>query len=155
MSGHGHKSWQTQTAVDPNKGFMNSIREVICQACRRRVDESESRWNLVYDQRGCPYCRIRYTEAQLEAVGFEPLTSKQQKTKAGGHGPDPRTAAKIEACRVLGVKISATRDEVKVAYRCLVAQYHPDKVAQLGPELRDLAKTKTQQLNRAYAALAK
>lgn len=31
-----------------------------------------------------------------------------------------------------------------------MSQYHPDKVASLGPELRDLCERKTKEINTAY-----
>lgn len=51
---------------------------------------------------------------------------------------------------VLGVTPFASSDEVRGAYRKLVSQYHPDKVAALGPELRELATRKSQEINWAY-----
>jgi DnaJ like chaperone protein len=51
------------------------------------------------------------------------------------------------------VNRGATRDEIKAAYRREIAQYHPDKVAQLGSELRELANEKSKQINEAYSTL--
>ena len=51
---------------------------------------------------------------------------------------------------VLGVGRYATGEEVRSAYRKLVSQYHPDKVAALGPELRELATRKSQEITSAY-----
>jgi DnaJ-domain-containing protein 1 len=50
----------------------------------------------------------------------------------------------------LGVSPNASADEIKAAYRQLIAQYHPDKVAQLGPELQDLATQMSAHINAAY-----
>ena len=54
---------------------------------------------------------------------------------------------------VLGIRKGATRDEIKAAYRREIARYHPDKVAQLGPELQELANAKSKQINEAYRVL--
>lgn len=51
---------------------------------------------------------------------------------------------------VLGVAEGASTEEITRAYRSLIAQYHPDRVAQMGPEIRELAGLKTQQINKAY-----
>jgi len=51
---------------------------------------------------------------------------------------------------VLGVSPNATRSEIASAYRALISQYHPDKVARLGPEIRAVAERKSAELNRAY-----
>jgi DnaJ-class molecular chaperone len=37
----------------------------------------------------------------------------------------------------------------------LVRQYHPDQVARLAPEIRELAGCKMQEINSAYGALKK
>ncbi len=65
--------------------------------------------------------------------------------------PDP--ASKLEgAYGVLGVAASATPQEIKKAYRRLMNQHHPDKLASRGlPEgMIKMAKEKTQQITVAY-----
>jgi DnaJ like chaperone protein len=51
---------------------------------------------------------------------------------------------------ILGVPPTASEAEIRSAYQRLVSQYHPDKVDTLGPELKDLAIQKTQQITVAY-----
>jgi DnaJ like chaperone protein len=51
---------------------------------------------------------------------------------------------------ILGVASTAGEAEIRNAYQRLVSQYHPDKVEALGPELKDLAIQKTQQITAAY-----
>jgi preprotein translocase subunit Sec63 len=51
---------------------------------------------------------------------------------------------------VLGLTASASEDELKKAFRALIVQYHPDKVAHLAPEFRDLAEKRTRELTAAY-----
>jgi len=41
-------------------------------------------------------------------------------------------------------------EEIKAAYRLKVRQYHPDRVADLGIELKKIADEKMKQLNAAY-----
>ena len=52
--------------------------------------------------------------------------------------------------RVLGVDPNAPTEEIRQAYRRLISQYHPDKVASLGEELRTLAETKSKDITTAY-----
>ncbi len=56
---------------------------------------------------------------------------------------------------VLGVDKNSSLDVIKKAYRQKMTEYHPDKVASLGKELRDLAEQKTKEINEAYAAAIK
>jgi len=57
--------------------------------------------------------------------------------------------------QVLNVDPTATLGEIHAAYRRLVSQYHPDKVERLGPEIKEVAARKTQEITVAYqAALA-
>lgn len=51
---------------------------------------------------------------------------------------------------ILGVQRGASHGEIHAAYIRLMSEYHPDKVANLGPELRALATRKTQEINAAY-----
>jgi DnaJ like chaperone protein len=52
--------------------------------------------------------------------------------------------------KILGIEASASDDEVKKAYRKMAVAFHPDKVAQLGPEYEKGAKEKFQQIQDAY-----
>jgi len=52
--------------------------------------------------------------------------------------------------QVLGVSPSATRDEIRRAYRTLLSRYHPDKSATLSQEMRELAERKSREITHAY-----
>lgn len=52
--------------------------------------------------------------------------------------------------RILGVSENANLEEISKAYKALISQYHPDKVMQLGVEIRELAEMKSKQINSAY-----
>lgn len=51
---------------------------------------------------------------------------------------------------ILGVPQIATRDEILIAYRRKISSYHPDKVAQMGDEIRELAEHHAKEINTAY-----
>lgn len=51
---------------------------------------------------------------------------------------------------VLGVSSDASIVQIKHAYRVQMSQYHPDKVAELGEEIRALAERKSKEINAAY-----
>jgi DnaJ-domain-containing protein 1 len=54
---------------------------------------------------------------------------------------------------VLGVAPGASHDEITRAYREQLKRYHPDRVADLGPELQQVAHRKTIELQRAFDEL--
>jgi hypothetical protein len=56
--------------------------------------------------------------------------------------------------QLLGLPRGAPLDEIKSAYRRLAAQYHPDKVVGLGPEVRQVAEAKMLELNEMMAILS-
>jgi len=57
-----------------------------------------------------------------------------------------------DAYAILGVSQRASNDEVKKAYRKLMSQHHPDKLVSKGlpAEMVEMAKTKSQDISRAY-----
>jgi hypothetical protein len=69
--------------------------------------------------------------------------------------PTPPAPKEEDPFAVLGLKPSANEEAVRKAFRDLIVQYHPDKVAHLGPEFRDLAEKKSRELTAAYEAAQK
>lgn len=59
----------------------------------------------------------------------------------------PRKAAPY---RALGVAPDASDAEIDQAYRRLISQYHPDRVAGAAPELREQAERRAREINTAY-----
>ncbi len=59
----------------------------------------------------------------------------------------PKGAAWFE---VLGVSETADLAQIEYAYRVKISQYHPDKVAQMGEDIRQLAEAKSKEINAAY-----
>lgn len=64
---------------------------------------------------------------------------------------EPETGgAAAHWAEVLGVSPDASAEEIRRAYQQRIGEYHPDKVATLGPEMRDLAERKSQAINVAF-----
>jgi hypothetical protein len=62
----------------------------------------------------------------------------------------PEAAAAPGWPEILGVSAEATGDQIREAYKHLISKYHPDKVDNLGQEIKDLAKNKSQEITAAY-----
>lgn len=56
---------------------------------------------------------------------------------------------------VLGLEPGVAWEDIKSAYRQKAQQYHPDKVATLAPEFREIAEKRMREINRAYETLEK
>jgi len=83
---------------------------------------------------------------------------------SGYMGVDPSDFSSIKAMFVRNINNAydileltpdATDEEVKKAYRRLAIQYHPDKVAHLGEDIKKAATEKFQTLNAAYNEIKK
>jgi DnaJ like chaperone protein len=56
----------------------------------------------------------------------------------------------LQFAKTLGVEEPFEAENVKSAYRKLIAQYHPDRVSAMGPEIREIAELKAKEINEAY-----
>lgn len=81
----------------------------------------------------------------------ESNTSNANKQPYFGSGED--TMPQERPWEILGVIEGASPTEIKRAYRARMKEYHPDLVANLGPDLRALAQQKTRDINNAYDVL--
>ncbi len=105
---------------------------------------------------------------EQEMADFDAELKKEKKSGTGAEGGSgassrrdqqrekPRRPGEMsdeECCRILEVPLDAGAGKIKEAYKRLVAQYHPDKVASLGIELQKLAANKTREINEAYQTL--
>lgn len=52
--------------------------------------------------------------------------------------------------KILGVSESASNEEIRTQYKRKIRDFHPDKVASLAKEFRDLAEFKAKEINYAY-----
>ena len=81
--------------------------------------------------------------------------STEAKYKAGyrGGGTPAGEIGEDKYYAILGLSSGADFSEIKGAYRKLSMQYHPDKVAHLGEEFREVAEEKMKEINNAYEYL--
>jgi len=72
--------------------------------------------------------------------------------------PTPPTAPPApedDPYRTLEVAPTASDADIEAAYRRLIAQYHPDRVAGAAPEILALAETRARAINQAYERIQK
>ena len=109
------------------------------------LDETEERL-LLHMCRilGFPEERFRLLERMLRG-------GQRSHQRAGG-APRSNDMNLGDAYEILGVSKDASDDEVKKAYRRLMSQHHPDKLASKGlpDEMIEMAKSKSQDISRAY-----
>ena len=79
--------------------------------------------------------------------------SRPRAPRAGDKAPPRPDAGNADvdwAYRVFGLPEDASDAQIDRAYRKLMGQYHPDRVAGAAPELRRQAEDKARQINAAY-----
>lgn len=91
-------------------------------------------------------------EQMLSRYEAEARFAKNSSTSADDSGD--RLA---DAYKILGVSSESSEATLKKAYKKLMAQHHPDKLMSQGlpPELMDVAKQKTQDIQAAYELIRK
>ncbi|CAG9166735.1 J domain-containing protein [Cupriavidus pampae] len=87
----------------------------------------------------------------FEASRPDPAT--RQDAQLPGMRSAPESELMTDACRVLELGQPFTEQELLAAYQKQISQYHPDKVRDLGPELREVADRKTKEINAALDVL--
>ena len=98
----------------------------------------------------CFSCGARTTNATQICDSCRERTRAEENWRRGDQTP----CGSFNPYEVLGVSQGASREEIRSAYRELIARYHPDKVAHLGQEFEAIAREKTLAINRAYEMLA-
>ena len=94
---------------------------------------------------------LRAAEAEQRARGRGPRPFAGMPPFAQNMPPPrPREAAKATPYEVLEVQPGSSMLQIRRAYQEKVQQYHPDQVAHLGSELREVAERRTKEINAAY-----
>jgi hypothetical protein len=85
----------------------------------------------------------------------ESAAESSESARANATEPSPTPDGQPDPYVVLGIRRDAPLDDAKRAYREKIAQYHPDKVAHLGPKLREVAEAEARSINNAWEKLEK
>ena len=87
----------------------------------------------------------------------EPTPQREQQTPNEDSGSrtssQKDTSQGRDAYTILGVRRGDSFDQIRRAYRERMKEYHPDRVAGLGAELRELAERKAKEINMAFEEL--
>ena len=108
----------------------------------------------------CPACKSEYKTVQAEGDPpvFLVVPVSRQHTKSSEASAKRKRMVPSEvraALLLLALEEDATFEQVRQAYHEAIKQYHPDRVAHLGPELRKMADLKTKEIIAAYKVLEK
>ncbi|WP_025322781.1 TerB family tellurite resistance protein [Deferrisoma camini] len=140
---------------------LDIVRDLIKQFLRKGVDLDALCRDVA---RRCDYAtRLLLVECLIDVARADghvhPAEEAVLRRAIAGLGVNPadvsglRTAAAAgngRAYEVLGVAPDASDEEIKRAYRELAKKYHPDRVAHLGDEFRELAHRKFLEIQEAY-----
>lgn len=143
--------------------------EILKKLFERKKSEGEAKWNEEMRQCCLQMVRIMTYEQRLQIIAFlceiskadgniDPQEIAVLKQIAANLGIEEQNVNQMlnlggntleEAYKVLGVSPDASDDEVKRAYRKMALQYHPDKVATLGEDVKAAAEKKFKEIGAA------
>ena len=113
----------------------------------------------VSDSAGLTPAEIKFLKNVSGIFGFNAEAFYRIAARAGVKLPDderPRSATE-DNYAILGVKIDVSDEELKIAYRALIREHHPDKLVAQGlpPEFVAAATEKMKRINVAYDTICK
>lgn len=89
----------------------------------------------------------------LAPIVRQAFQSKPRSRDSNVGAPTFRQGDLPDPYHVLGASELDSAENIKRKYKQMIMQYHPDRVAHLGQELKDLAAKKTTEINGAFAAI--
>jgi DnaJ-domain-containing protein 1 len=125
---------------------------IECQACNQKLRIKLSQESAEYS---CPSCNSKFqcsfSEGVLSVIFVKP---------ASNNSKDDSDNQSLEitlndAYKLFDANASSPWELIELTRRRLIQQYHPDKVASLGPKLKLLAETEGKRINIAYDLLRK
>ena len=96
------------------------------------------------------YGFYEHSDARFKTHDHKGSAGQEQSNQKDPHAED---SGPWDPYRMLGVDRSASADEIKHAYRELANKYHPDKLAHLGDEFKELAEKRFKEIQQAYQEL--
>lgn len=105
-----------------------------------RIDDLLFIVGLIY------YFRKRHGQFQSFSANFKSGNDSNSNNSSSN-------LSKQDPFGILEIAQGSSKEEVTKQYKKLMSQYHPDKVAHLGDDLKKLAQEKTLQIQAAYEKL--
>jgi hypothetical protein len=120
-------------------------RIITCKGCAARL-----RVRLIQGvhRMHCPTCKMQFTasfENDVLSVEFD--------VDRDINGKENKRITLEDAYRLFAATSSTPWEHIEKARRRLIQQYHPDKVAALGPKLREVAEAEGKRINQAFDLL--
>lgn len=97
--------------------------------------------------RSLPLILIGLAIGQIFDSGFFSRKKDKSDAESSSDTANPYT--------VLGISEQASQEEIDNAYRHKISEYHPDKVANAAPEIKELAERRARDINAAYEEIRK
>ena len=97
---------------------------------------------------------MRKTQGSQEGKGSPGGSQSKGSGRTSGNGDYSHDGhQRYDPYAILEVDRNASPEEIKKAYRRLVSKYHPDKVAHLGDEFKEMAEKRFKEIQQAYQDL--
>jgi hypothetical protein len=133
----------------------------VAAAMRNLFGTPATERTLVMIHKGCVVKAIQLSQSdttlekrfRLAQMVRKAFAVSVRRTAVGGPSASENAAEVDDPYSALDASPQDSDEEIKRKYKKLIADYHPDRVANLGIELRDLAERKTKAINNAYAVI--
>ena len=85
-----------------------------------------------------------------EAQKKDAQTAREARARRNAEAENEKNGAFF---KILGLEPGASQAEIHAAYKKKAMMYHPDRVASLGPEVREMAEIRMKEINAAYGEI--
>jgi hypothetical protein len=142
---------EPQTPDEPVRDPSPTHKVISCQNCGQglRIELSQAK-----RQQYCPSCKATFTTTYLDGVLSVVFESAKRETGKSPNEP-PLNLTLGDAYILFGADKTTAWEEIELTRRRLIQQYHPDKVAALGPKLREVAEVEAKRINIAADMIRK
>lgn len=120
---------------------MGQILNRAFRVAKSLINESDSHYN--FDKSDSEELKKIIDELGRDRKQFYTNDNKKQRTDSSDFNLD-------DAYKILMISHNAGIDEIKTAFKNRIKEYHPDRLENFGDDIKELARRKTQDINRAY-----